>query len=154
MLRWGELKKLNYLTHALTTSHLPRKEDLRAEITTGPREAANRKCPYCCAKTLTPTLPKRPPSEAPGAPAEGVARGCRARPPPHPGPAPAHSNARSPHCSKFIPGRARRLPGHYLAGPSQSARCRTGPHAWHVSLHFKPGEGVLQRLSAGLGRFL
>lgn len=73
----------------------------------------------------TNSHPETAPSADPRAPAGGRARACRGRSPPHPGPSPAHPNARPPGCSEFTAGRARRLPGLYLARPSQSARDRT-----------------------------
>lgn len=47
----GRTQKLKGLAQRLTTSHLPRRKDLRAVIG-GPREAENRKCTYCSAETL------------------------------------------------------------------------------------------------------
>lgn len=89
-----------------------------AEVTTVPREQANRKCPYCSAETLTPTQPRKPPSEARRAPAGEGARGAGV----------CHPHIQNPNLStptarrsKFTSGGDRRLPGHYLPRPSQPA---------------------------------
>ncbi|XP_023602715.1 uncharacterized protein LOC111823952 [Myotis lucifugus] len=102
----------------------------RAEVTAAPRAQANRKCPFCSAETLTPIPPRQPPSEAPRASAGGGARGCRGRPPPHPGPEPGHPNAPAPNRPKFTPGCAFRdatWPGSagVRPGPGEDSAPRT-----------------------------
>lgn len=89
-----------------------------AEVTTILRDQANRKCPYCSAETLTPTQPRKPPSEARRAPAGGGARGAGVCHPHIQNPNLSTPTARSP---KFTSGGDPRLPGHYLPRSSQSA---------------------------------
>lgn len=154
LLRWGELKRLKGLAQRLTTSHLPRRKDLRAVIG-GPREAANRKCTYWSAETLTPTTPRQPLSEAPRGHTGGGAEGTAVRHPhirdsPLSTPTPCRSAARSVVLRLAAP---RAPSGTIRPGPASPPGVRQGLHASYASLHFKPGLGALHIFPRGLGHF-
>lgn len=120
-----------------------------AEVTTVPREQANRKCPYCSAETLTPTQPRKPPSEARRAPAGEGARGAGVCHPHIQNPNLSTPTARRP---KFTSGGDRRLPGHYLPRPSQSA-CGPEDSTPARLAPLQTWGGALQRRPRGSGHF-
>lgn len=102
----------------------------RAEVTSAPKEMANRKCTCCNAETVQVPPPPHPTHPRPGPARLGGASGREngaGVATPHPGPAP--EVCASP-------------PGHYFSGPNQPARAGPGPglglHAARVPLGWEP----------------
>ena len=144
-------EELRDLAHALTTSRLPTEKNWRAEIE-GPREAANRKCPYCRAETLTPT-PRQHPRRTLGRPLEEGPERAEVD----------HPHIRDP--AQRTPTLGRRLlrvqcrprpaPPRALLGPAQSVRPGPDENSTPGTSRCTSsrGRGFRQWLPTGLGRF-
>lgn len=76
-------------------------------------------------KILTRTPLRQPPGEAPGRPLEEGPEGAGVGHPHIRGPPRYPQHPAAPGLNKFTPGSGGRLPGHYLARPSQAAWGRT-----------------------------
>lgn len=117
-----------------------------AEVTAVPREQANRKCPYCSAERNTNSHPTEA-ATLRGPQGARWRRGQRV-------PGPVTPTSRTLTCPPQRPAARSSLRASRdttWPGPASAPAARRGLHAPHVSLHYKPGEGALQRVPRGLG---